>query len=118
MAVLENTTFVCKKNKDALKIHAENHCAPQLPGAAGQQPLKVQMVQRAPALGGVHNLAIKIHKLNFGFHALNQGGIFLYTFIWFQIGLSHNCKHSETPWCFNASKITWAFKIRFILAVF
>jgi hypothetical protein len=41
---------------------------------------------------------------------LAKGGIFLYTFIWFQIGLSHNHKHSETPWYFKAFKITWAFK--------
>lgn len=68
------------------------------------------MVQRP--LSGIYNLAIKIHhKLNFSFHSLGQGGgIFLHTFIWFQIGLSHNHKHSETPWYFNAFKITWAFK--------
>lgn len=41
---------------------------------------------------------------------LGKGEIFLYTFIWFQIGLSHNHKHSETPWYFNAFKITSAFK--------
>lgn len=54
--------------------------------------------------------------MNFGFYVLSQEGIFLYTFIWFQIGLCHNHKHSETPWYFGVSKITWAFKIKFALA--
>lgn len=109
----ESNFFLCWKHHRSLWTHRANW----------QRPLGVQMVSNISwatlVLRGVYNLAIKIHhELNFGFYALSQGEIFLYTFIWFQIGLSHSHKHSETPWYFSASKITWAFKMRFILVVF
>lgn len=89
----------------------------------GQQPLWGQMVSSVswPTLvwRGVYNVAINSHhELNFSFYVPSQEGIFLYTCIWFQIGLCHNHKHPETPWYFSVSKVTWAFKVKFVLAVF
>lgn len=109
-AVLGNTSLLLRKAHRC----PENTCGRSLspsdtPKGAEQQPPWAQMVLNIsrpnPAQRSVYNLAIKIHhQLNFGFYALCQVGIFLYTFIWFQIGLGRDHKHSETPWflrCFQ-----------------
>lgn len=92
-----------RKHTHALKMHMKDHCILRPTTELGSGHFKFRWYQTSHdqpllVLRGVYNLAIKVHhKLNFGFYAFSQGGIFLYTFIWFQIGLYRTHKHSETP---------------------